>query len=129
MSPRYVAAVHDYFGPPVRACGRDLAGEAGSVRQGVWVTVAADRESGNLRNVGFRVFGCPHIIALCNRAAELLEGAPPAALRDIALDELAREFEIPVEKAGKLLIVKDALAACYTSGESGVATAAGNSKD
>ena len=129
MSPRYAAAVGDYFGPPVRGCGRDLAGEAGSVGQGAWVRVAADEVSGHLQNVGFRVFGCPHIIALCNRVAELLEGAPVAELREIALDELAREFEIPVEKAGKLLIVKDALAACSSAGENGVAIAAGNIKD
>jgi NifU-like protein involved in Fe-S cluster formation len=114
---RYVPAVQHYFRRPLPASSAELSGEAGSVRQGAWVRVTADRVSGQLQNVGFRVFACPHIIALCNRAAEVLEGAPLAALRELPLDEMAREFEIPVEKAGKLLILKDALAACYPAGE------------
>lgn len=121
---RYAEAVRDYFGPPIRAGGTGLTGEAGSVRQGVWIRVAADEVSGQLQNVGFRVFACPHIIAMCNRAADELEGAPPAALLELPLDEMAREFEIPVEKAGKLLILKDALAACYRASEGGAANVA-----
>jgi NifU-like protein involved in Fe-S cluster formation len=92
-----------------------LRGEAGSVEQGTWIYVAADVVASRLQNVGFRAFACPHIIAACNRAAEVLEGAPVEDLQDLQLDKLQQEFEIPVEKAGKLLILKDAFANCYAA--------------
>jgi len=89
--------------------GTAIRGEAGSVAKGTWVCVTADLADGQLQNVGFRVYACPHIIAACNRAAELLEGAPVVALQELNLEKLQQKFEIPVEKAGKLLILKDAL--------------------
>jgi hypothetical protein len=123
---RYAPAVREYFSRPVCASSAELSGEAGSVRQGACIRVTAGQVSGHLQNVGFRAFACPHIIALCNRAAEVLEGAPLVALQELPLDDLAREFEIPVEKAGKLLILKDALAACYRASEGDAANVAAN---
>jgi NifU-like protein involved in Fe-S cluster formation len=111
----YPESVLAYFHRPVLAGGAMLRGEAGSVGQGAWICVTTDVLDGQLRNVGFRAFACPHIIAACNRAAELLEGGPLEALQDIELDKLQQEFEIPVEKAGKLLILKDAFANCYVA--------------
>jgi NifU-like protein involved in Fe-S cluster formation len=121
---RYSATVGEYFPRPVRPGGTDLRGEAGSERAGTQISVAADLAGERLQNVGFRVFGCPHIIALAHRAAELLEGAPVGLLRDLPLEELAQEFDLPVEKTGKLLIMKDALTACFALSESGTADAA-----
>jgi NifU-like protein involved in Fe-S cluster formation len=111
----YPESVLAYFHRPVLAGGAMLRGEAGSVGQGTWICVTTDVLDGQLRNVGFRAFACPHIIAACNWAAELLEGMPLEALQDIELDKLQQEFEIPVEKAGKLLILKDAFANCYVA--------------
>ena len=117
----YAPQVAEYFGRSNPVPGADLRGEAGSMAQGALISVGAAVVEGRLQSVGFRVFACPHIIAACHRAAELLEGAPPEALLELPLDELQQEFEIPVEKAGKLLILKDALANCFASGEIGVA--------
>jgi NifU-like protein involved in Fe-S cluster formation len=111
----YPQLVLEYFRHPVLSGGAMLRGEAGSVEQGAWICVTADVVVGRLQNVGFHAFACPHIIAACNRAAELLEGAPAEALQDLQLDKLQHEFEIPVEKAGKLLILKDAFANCYAA--------------
>jgi NifU-like protein involved in Fe-S cluster formation len=111
----YPESVLAYFHRPVLAGGAMLRGEAGSVGQGTWICVTTDVLGGQLQNVSFRAFACPHIIAACNRAAELLEGSPLEALQDIELDKLQQEFEIPVEKAGKLLILKDAFANCYVA--------------
>ncbi|MGI9289956.1 MAG: iron-sulfur cluster assembly scaffold protein [Gammaproteobacteria bacterium] len=116
MMNRYNSRVGEYFSRPVSAGGSDLAGTAGSVQEGARVLVEAGLAAGQLENVSFRIFGCPHIIALAHRAQELLEGAPAAMLRDLPLEELAQEFDFPVEKTGKLLIMKDALEAAWASG-------------
>jgi NifU-like protein involved in Fe-S cluster formation len=86
------------------------------------ICLAADVREGKLRNVGFRVFACPHIIAACNWQADLLQGAPVDALQEVDLAELQLMFDIPVEKAGKLLILKDALVACHEHYEAGSAS-------
>ncbi|MCP3999541.1 MAG: hypothetical protein GY727_01345 [Gammaproteobacteria bacterium] len=112
---RYPQQVVAYFHRPVCSGGTMLQGEAGSVEQGAWIAIAADCEAGQLKNVGFHAFACPHIIAACHWAVEVLEGAPVQALQDIQLDKLQQEFEIPVEKAGKLLILKDAFTSCYAA--------------
>jgi NifU-like protein involved in Fe-S cluster formation len=111
----YPESVLAYFHRPVLAGGAMLRGEAGSVGQGTWICVTTDVLDGQLRNVGFRAFACPHIIAACNRAAEMLEGASLQAFEDMQMDKLQHDFEIPVEKAGKLLILKDAFANCYAA--------------
>ena len=111
--PHYSAQLGRYFNRPVLKMGRDIRGEAGSMRQGARICFAADVRDNRLHNVGFRAFACPHIIAGCQRIAEQLEGAPADMLRAVPLDDLTTEFDIPIEKAGKLLILKDALDACY----------------
>jgi NifU-like protein involved in Fe-S cluster formation len=111
----YRSNVERYFQRSLLPGGKDLRGEAGTEEQGAVIWVSADLIGGQLENVGFRVFACPHIIAACNRAAELLEGQPPEALQTLLVDDLRQEFDIPVEKAGKLLILKDALINCYAS--------------
>ena len=114
----YPPSVMDYFHRPVRPGGTMLQGEAGSMEQGTWICVAADIEAGRIKNMGFHAFACPHIIAACHRMAEVLEGAPLQAMQDMQLDKLQQEFEIPVEKAGKLLILKDAFTNCYAANSS-----------
>jgi len=123
---RYNDKVSEFFMRPPVSGGESLSGEAGSVGAGTRISLSADLDAGKLKNVGFRVFGCPHIIALAHRVTGLLEGAPAESLRDLPLEDLAREFNFPVEKTGKLLIMKDALAAALAACEAGVADAANN---
>ena len=120
--PHYSAQLAQYFSRPVLKMGRDIRGEAGSMRQGARICFAADVRDNCLHNVGFRAFACPHIIAGCQRIAEQLEGAPADSLRGVALDELKAEFDIPIEKAGKLLIIQDALQACFADLQANIAT-------
>jgi NifU-like protein involved in Fe-S cluster formation len=93
--------------------GTDIHGAAGSEQCGTSIVFAADLRDERLHKLGFRAFACPHIIAACNRVAERLEGGPAQALGELRIDELQAEFDIPVEKAGKLLILEDAVRACY----------------
>jgi NifU-like protein involved in Fe-S cluster formation len=113
MAPRYTDKVAQYFWRPVRPAGTELRGLAGSMQCGTLIAFTADISAGRLHNLGFRAFACPHIIAACNWCADYLEGRPAEALSQISLDDLRSELDIPVEKAGKLLILQDALLACY----------------
>lgn len=88
-------------------------GAAGSVAAGAQVTIeAAVRESQVLR-LAFRAFGCPHLIAACSRATELLAPGPVAGLAAFAPEALMAEFGVPAEKLGSLLILQDALRNCF----------------
>ncbi len=111
----YNALVAERFDRAPTALGSAVSGRAGSPEQGAAVYFAADVEAGRLHNVGFRAFACPHIIAACSLAAARLEGARPGQLVDPNLLEGLKELEIPVEKTGKILILKDALSACYAN--------------
>jgi hypothetical protein len=113
MPRAYVPKVEEYFWRPVRPMGSAIQGSAGSMQSGTEIVFAADVRAGLLCKLGFRAFACPHIIAACHHLAEQLEGSPVEALLEVRFDSLRAEFDIPVEKAGKLLILQDALRACY----------------
>jgi hypothetical protein len=113
----YNDAVREYFEPPGRTAGTTIHGEAGSMAQGVWIRVSSDLRDEYLTDPGFRVFACPHIIAGCNWLAGQLEGKPGESLLEVSRETLRTKFEIPVEKEGKLLILQDALQACYENFE------------
>jgi len=110
----YNGAVAEYFDRASAKAGSDLLGEAGSEQQGAWIQLSAGVIENKLLDVGFRSFACPHIIAACNWLAERLEGESVDALLELPLDELRTMFDIPVEKAGKLLILQDAARAGLT---------------
>lgn len=109
----YTDKVGEYFRRPARPMGVDIRGSAGSAQCGTLIVFAADLSGQRLRKLGFRAFACPHIIAACNRVVEQLDGSLAQALNELDLDKLQTEFDIPVEKAGKILILKDAMQACY----------------
>lgn len=109
----YSARVAEYFWRPAGSMGSDIRGAAGSMQCGAMIAFAADVRGQRLHKLGFRAFACPHIIAACNRVVEQLEDGPVAALLEFSIDNLQAEFDIPAEKAGKLLILKDAAVACY----------------
>ena len=115
----YSPEVESYFREPVNlGCAESLGphqiqGEAGSVEQGTWIVIQAGVESGQLETVKFLAYGCPHTIAACCRMTEKLSGVAVGELVNFAPDWLTDELNIPVEKAGKLLILQDALRDCF----------------
>lgn len=107
--------------PPVT--GRITAG-GGAQARGLVVRWSTDVANGRsvtgleshadriLQNVGFRAWACPHIIGLCHALVERLDGAAvevAAVTLDEWLEAASKELDIPAEKAGKILIVKDTL--------------------
>ena len=105
----YAAPVAEYFARPPQPLAGHYRACAGSVSAGALVEVRADMEEGRLSRPVFRAFGCPHIIAACNLLAERLDGEPVEMLVDPALPDMWQVLEVPVEKAGKMLILQDAL--------------------
>jgi len=121
---QYTALVQDYFDHPRGVCaGGDESnvgcGEAGSMATGTWVQVRATVQEQLIAAICFRAYGCPHTIAACGRVCEQLQGQPAECMLEIDPAELQRELELPVEKAGKILILQDALSDCYQNWKSG----------
>jgi hypothetical protein len=109
MMMAYSQAVRSAFDlPPTRfegACtGHASAGGGSTV-----IRFCASCEGQKMVRVGFRAFACPHIIAACHEVAVQLEGRPLKAVGEIDWQALQLSLGIPVEKAGKLLIIQDAL--------------------
>lgn len=97
------------------SCGQTLVltGEAGGPGQDTWVrfhlTVAGDI----VKAARFKAYGCPHTLNVVQWLADRLEGrrrdegvpGNPAAW--------AETLGVPVERLGRLLVVEDALLACF----------------
>jgi len=94
-------------------------GEAGSEEGGTWVVCTARVLDGRVADLDLRVFGCPHTRAACDRAVQLLTGAPVAELARLDPLALLAALEIPPEKAGRLLIIQDALRNCLADWDNG----------
>jgi NifU-like protein involved in Fe-S cluster formation len=115
----YSPAVVRHFDAPKRA--RELppgtpglvSGEAEDRTLHVWVRFQMQLSDGVVRAAAFRAFGCPHTVAAASVVADWLDGRPVEAARALDVRDLCAEFEVPVEKLGKLLRIEDAVAACW----------------
>lgn len=106
-------------GEPEPAGGGDrvLRGRAGGPEAGTWVAVAIPVTAGQLGAPEFRVFGCPDVRRACAELTRRLAGAGVASLGGQDLVALGRELRLPPAKAGRLLIVQDALRNCLADWE------------
>jgi NifU-like protein involved in Fe-S cluster formation len=112
----YSSEVLQRFDPPAAGDGPDaalaVAAEAEDRTLNVWIRCFVEVRETLIRDVRFRVFGCPHTIAAARRAEEQLRDRPIAALRGVDFARIASELSVPTEKLGKLLRIEDALLAC-----------------
>ncbi|MDG1462540.1 MAG: iron-sulfur cluster assembly scaffold protein [Gammaproteobacteria bacterium] len=90
-------------------------GVAGDTGKGCWVGFAMQRNKGFIEAIFFQAFGCPHLLAACAFVAEHFEGRPVGDIDALDTADLMRSLQIPTEKAGKMLILQDALVACLNS--------------
>ncbi len=88
-------------------------GEAEDRTLNVWVRVQVQVVGTVIRSVRFRVFGCPHMLAAAGWVAEALQGRERDALRELDMHEIRKTLDAPLEKLGKLLVLEDALQACW----------------
>jgi len=122
---RYSDLTRRYFetapGAGTLAGAAVASGAAGSRAQGAWVRFdlriapAADGAP-RIAEARFLAFGCPHTIAVAAWVAEQAAGRPPSADLPRPLEEIRRQFDVPVEKLGRLLVVEDAWRAAAAAG-------------
>ena len=77
--------------------------------QGARIALAAGIDAGIVREMRFRVWGCPHLIAAAEWLCGQLESGPVAAMENFPLQEIMRQLSVPVEKTGRILLLEDAL--------------------
>lgn len=110
----YDAQVREYFKAPVHAGdlqGRYavmVSGEAAESASGCMVRISAGIGDGMLREVRYRVWGCPHLIAAAEAWCRQVEGMSATAVWAPAVPELMSALAVPVEKTGRLLLLEDA---------------------
>ncbi|MDX1498678.1 MAG: hypothetical protein R3176_02195 [Woeseiaceae bacterium] len=76
---------------------------------GVSIELGARASAGRLEQMGFRAYGCPHVIAAAEAVCGRFEGRPVASLAEFAVGELMQSLAVPAEKTGRLLVLEDAV--------------------
>ncbi|MGO9949316.1 MAG: iron-sulfur cluster assembly scaffold protein [Steroidobacteraceae bacterium] len=90
-------------------------GAAGNREHGTWVQFDVRTASGILKEARFLAFGCPHTIAVAAWVAEQVLGQPVIRRLPDSVQAISQQFDVPVEKLGRLLIVEDAWLAAIDS--------------
>ena len=88
-------------------------GRAGRQAEGTAVFFELRTGDGIVKSARFSAYGCPHTLAVVAWLCEVLEGRRREAGIPGAPADWARQFEVPAEKLGRLLIVEDALRAAF----------------
>jgi len=89
-----------------------LSGHAGDRRQGAEIRFYRRPDAAVINGLGYRVYGCPHLVAACEQLRQDLEGAELIRAEQLEPMEIMASLGIPPEKAGKILLLQDALVAC-----------------
>jgi cysteine desulfurase len=96
-----------------------LTAEAGAPGEETWVRFHLTVEGGIVKSARFKAYGCPHTLAVMDSLTHRLPGrrrvdGPPGTPA-----VWSEELSVPVEKLGRLLVVEDALLACFARWPSG----------
>ncbi len=92
--------------------GAEVLGEAGGPGREVWIRFRLQVEGGTVQGATFRVYGCPHTVAVAAWLAGQVRGRTRGTLIPATPTEWARALNVPVEKLGRLLTLEDALREC-----------------
>ncbi len=105
----YSKRVRELFANPAHV--GDLTGGDVSTadEQGIRLRLSALHEQGLVRKLGFRAFGCPHVIAACELFCSDFEGRPAADLEGFEAADIMTKLPVPVEKTGRILVLEDAV--------------------
>ena len=96
-----------------------LTAEAGDPGEETWVRFHLTVEAGIVKAARFKAYGCPHTLAVMDWLTRRLPGrarndGPPGTPAG-----WTEELSVPVEKLGRLLVIEDALLACFARWPSG----------
>jgi len=93
-----------------------LAGAAGDCERGCRIGFAACVSDKKIASLSYQAWACPDTVAACEAICRQFEGMPLSEARVAAetlnAQDLMLSLQIPVEKAGKILTLQDALLAC-----------------
>lgn len=90
-----------------------LTADASESDKGARIVLAAGISNGTIAAAAFRAWGCPHLIAAVDLACEQMAGQPVRSLENFDLAHITQELCIPAEKAGRILLLEDALATLW----------------
>jgi len=96
-----------------------VRGEAGSTEAGTWVVFSGWVQDTRVSHLEAQVFGCPDTQAACDQVVQLLTGGGRARFSGLEPLALGQALGIPVAKAGRLLIIQDALRNCLADWDNG----------
>ena len=91
-----------------------LAGEAGGPGQETWVRFHLTIANGIVKAARFKACGCPHTLAVADYLTRRLPGRARSEGPPGTPAEWAEKLQVPVEKLGRLLVIEDALQACFS---------------
>jgi NifU-like N terminal domain/Aminotransferase class-V len=91
-----------------------LTGEAGGPRQETWVRFHLSVADGIVKAARFKAYGCPHTLAVADCLTRRLPGRARSEGLPGTPAEWAVELQVPVEKLGRLLVIEDAMRACFS---------------
>ncbi len=106
VDPRHAGDLGDAF-------DRTVTADVSESDSGARVLMSAGIRDGAIADTAFRARGCPHLIAAVDLACERLTGQPVRSLENYDLAHITRELCIPAEKAGRILLLQDALATLW----------------
>lgn len=103
----YNAVVRAYFDRPEHM--GDVGGGAVAFfeDQGMRIRLSAKVVDGKVIKLGFRAWGCPHVIAAAEAFCRQFEGRSVAALEEFKTSQIMRDLAVPVEKTGRILVLED----------------------
>lgn len=103
----YNAVVRAYFDRPEHM--GDVGGGAVAFfeDQGMRIRLSAKVVDGRIKKLGFRAWGCPHVIAAAEAFCRQFEGRSVAALEEFKTSQIMRDLAVPVEKTGRILVLED----------------------
>jgi len=113
---RYFAS-SEHVGPLDCERSNVFTGAAGRRENGLRVCFEARIQAGQIDEIVFQAYGCPHAIAACSLISERLTGRPATELERLDPQVLIQELGVPVEKTGRMLILQDALHDCFRAWE------------
>ena len=115
----YNEAVRRHFADPQHAgdLQKDhdltLVADVSESAEGAHIVMSAGIRGDTIAGMAFRVRGCPHLIAALELACRILTDQPVASLENYDSANITQELSVPVEKAGRILLLEAALATLW----------------
>jgi NifU-like protein involved in Fe-S cluster formation len=77
--------------------------------QGVQIELSARADGDRVRELRFRAWGCPHVIAAAEAFCTGYGGQRVSHLLEFSVSGLMQTLAVPVEKTGRILVLEDAV--------------------